>query len=273
MAAATWLVQVFAELRAGSFPPLIAFLTFYAIYSLDRVADLAADGATHPERARFSLRHARLLRGSALAAYALALVLAGRHGGWCIASALVPLAALLLYSFSFLPPSVARRVGFSRLKEVFVLKNVWVAGTLTATPVLLAAAAHGGVRAWAPVLATGAFLFGRMGVNVVMFDVRDEAGDGANGLRSVPVVLGRARTLRLLQGLNGLLALLALAVPLLGWARPGFALLGGSCLYAWAYLRRAEHREDLHFLCDVVVDGELLVLAGGVLLATLLAGT
>ena len=95
-------------------------------------------------------------------------------------------------------------------------------------------------------------------------------GDRANGLRTVPVVLGRARTLRLLHVLNGLLALLSLGVPLLGLARPAFVLLGASCAYAWAYLRRAGSTEDLHFLCDVVSDGEQLVLAGVVLLGTAL---
>ena len=44
--------------------------------------------------------------------------------------ALLPLAAVLLYSFRILPPAVARRVGFARIKEILVLKNVWVAATL-----------------------------------------------------------------------------------------------------------------------------------------------
>jgi 4-hydroxybenzoate polyprenyltransferase len=268
MAASTWMVQVFAGLPAEPLAPLITFLVIYSIYSLDRVTELDADSLTHPERARFSRRHARLIRGSALAAYALALALAGTRGGWSVAVTLLPLAALLLYSFPFLPRPVARRVGFSRLKEVLFLKNLWVAGTLTATSTLLAVVVHGGVREGAPLLAMAAFLLGRWLVNVILFDVRDEAGDRANGLRTVPVVLGRARTLRLLHGVNALLALLTLAVPLLGLARPAFALLGVSCLYAGAYLWRARSLEDLHFLSDVVSDGELGVLAGVVLLGT-----
>ncbi|WP_375769135.1 UbiA family prenyltransferase [Archangium gephyra] len=272
MAAAAWLAQVLAGLPAEPLPPLLTFLVIYAIYSLDRVTELHADRLTHPERASFSQRHARLIRGSAGAAYVLALVLAGSRGPWSVAVTLLPLAALLLYSFPVLPRAVARRVGFSRLKEVFVLKNLWVAATLAATPVLLAGVFHGGVGHSTPLLAIGAFLLGRWAINVILFDVRDEAGDRANGLRTLPVVLGRARTLRLLQGLNALLAVLAVAVPLLGLAPPRFALLGLSCPYAWAYLRQVERSRDIHFLCDVVSDGELLVLAGAVLLVTRLAG-
>ena len=238
-----------------------------AIYSLDRVAELDADALTHPERALFSRRHARWIRGAALGAYALALGLAGRRGMACVAVTLLPLLALLLYSFPVLPRAVARRVGFSRIKEVFVLKNLWVAGTLSVTPVLLAAVSHAGAREVVPLVALGLFLLGRWWVNVTLFDVRDEVGDGAQGLRTVPVVLGRARTVRLLQGVNVLLAVLVLAVPLLGLARPAFVLLGLSSLYAGVYLRQVHSTGDIHFLCDVVSDGELLVLAAGVLLA------
>jgi 4-hydroxybenzoate polyprenyltransferase len=272
MAASTWMVQVFAGLPTEPLPPLLSFLVIYAIYSLDRVTELDADHLTHPERARFSRRHARWLRGSALAAQALALGLSATRGAWSMAVTLMPLAALLVYSFPVLPRPVARLVGVSRLKEVFLLKNVWVAGTLTATSTLFAVVLHGSVPTWPPLLATTAFLLGRWTINVILFDVRDETGDRANGLRTVPVVLGRTKTLRVLHVLNGLLALLTVAVPLLGLARPAFVLLGVSCAYAWAYLRRAGFSEDLHFLCDVVSDGEQLVLAGVVLLGTSLPG-
>lgn len=274
MAASTWMVQVFAGLPSGPLAPLITFLAIYAIYSLDRVTELDADSLTHPERARFSQRYARWIRHSAFAAQALALGLAATRGAWSVAVTLMPLAALLLYSFPVLPRSVARRVGVSRLKEVFVLKNLWVAGTLTATSTLLPVVMHGGVPHWPPLLALTAFLLGRWAINVILFDVRDEAGDRANGLRTVPVALGRAKTLRLLHLINGALFVLTVAAPLLGWIRPAFALLAVSCAYAWAYLRRAASSsdDDLHFLCDVVSDGEQLVLAGGVWLGLALPG-
>jgi 4-hydroxybenzoate polyprenyltransferase len=267
VAASVWLVQVMARLPVEPISPLIAFLVMYAIYSLDRAAEAdAADRLTHPERARFCRRNARLMQGSALVAYGVALVLAGRQGAWSFAVALLPLAAVLLYSFPFLPASIARRVGFSRLKEVLVVKNVVVSATLAAVPTLLPVAAAGGAPDMAPVWTTGLFLFGRWWVNGVLFDVRDEAGDRANGIRTVPVVLGGERTLTLLHGVNTVLALVALVVPLFGLVPMGFALLGVSSLYAWGYLRRIASGGDVHFLCDVVSDGELLVLVGGLVL-------
>lgn len=269
MGAITLVVQVMAELPAEPLSPLIVTLAFYAVYSLDRAADAEDDRATHPERARFSRRNARRMRIASLAVYTLALGLAATRGAWAVAVALVPVAALLLYSFRVVPPGIARRLGFARIKEIFVLKNVWVAATLAGTATVLPIATAGAAPRGPAAAAMGGFLFGRWWINTLVFDLRDEAGDRANGLRTVPVVLGRARTLRLLHASNLALAGATLAVPLLGWARPLFALLAASSVYAWLYLRALAAGGDPHFLCDVVADGELLLLSAVVLLATL----
>lgn len=269
MGAITLVAQVMEELPAEAVSPLVVALAFYAIYTLDRAGDADADDLTHPERARFSRHNARRMRAASLAAYALALALAARRGGWAVAVALLPLAALLLYSFRIVPPRIARRVGFARIKEIFVLKNVWVAATLAGAATLLPIATAGDAPRWPAAAAMGGFLFGRWWINTLLFDLRDEAGDRANGLRTVPVVLGRARTLRLLHACNAALAAATLAVPLLGWARPLFALLAASSVYTWIYLRALAAGGDPHFLCDVVADGELLLLSALVLPATL----
>ncbi|HEX2202249.1 MAG TPA: UbiA family prenyltransferase, partial [Longimicrobium sp.] len=227
----------------------------------------------HPERARWARRHARRMRASAAAAYLGALALAGSRGLAAAAVALLPLAVVLVYSFPFVPAPLARRLGFRRLKEVLVVKNVVVALTLAATPVLLAAAARrGGPVPWTPLGAAGAFLFARWWINTVFFDLRDEAGDRENGVRTIPVVLGRAPTLRLLHATNALLGAGAVVAPAAGLAPPAFALLALGSVYAWAYLRRFARGGDPHFLCDVVADGEILVLAAVVLAARLLGG-
>ena len=267
MGAVTWVVQTMIGVAPEPVSPAIVALAFYAVYTLDRAADAGADARTHPERARFSQRNARRMRATAAAAYALAVGLAAGRGGWSVAVALLPLGAVILYSFPILPKVVARRVGYARVKEVPVLKNVWVAVTLAATTALLPVTIAGGAPRWTPVAAMGAFLFGRWWINGLFFDLRDEAGDRANGLRTVPVMLGRARTLRLLHGANALLGAATLAVPLLGGAPAGFALLAAGSVYTGGYLRACAAGGDPHFLCDVVADGELLVLSALVLAA------
>ena len=220
MGAITRVVQVMAGLPSDAIAPAVVFLAFYAIDSLDRAADAGSDAAAHPERARFSGRHAGVMRATALGAYAVAVGLAAMRGVASVGVALLPLAAVLAYSFPVVPAPLARRVGFRRLKEVFVVKNVVVAGTLSATATFLPVTVADQVPWVAPVLAMGGFLFARWMLNTILFDLRDEAGDRANGLRTIPVALGRARTLRLLHAANALLAIGIVAAPLLGAAPP-----------------------------------------------------
>lgn len=260
-ASMTWVAQVFAGLPMEPQAPLLAFLVFFSIYSLDRVGDMDADAQTHPERASFSRRHAHWLGVVAVTAYVVAVGLALRHNLATVVCTLLPFAVLLLYSFPVLPQAVARRVGFARLKEVFIVKNLVVAITLATTASLLPVTVAGALpRPW-ELLATWFFLLGRTFINVVAFDLRDEEGDRVNGVRTLPVILGSLGTLRWLHGVNGAMLVLTLGAPLLGLVWGGFAALAVSCLYTWGYLRAFPVTRDIHFLCDVIVDGELVVLA------------
>ncbi|HEX2207587.1 MAG TPA: hypothetical protein VHG93_07875 [Longimicrobium sp.] len=76
-----------------------------------------------------------------------------------MAVALLPMAAVLLYSVRVVPPEMARRVGFARITEVFVLKAVRAAVTLASTATFPAAAAMGG------------FLSGRWWIDTLVIDL------------------------------------------------------------------------------------------------------
>lgn len=266
-AVGVWIVQVLAGLPREPEPIVAVFLVFFAIYALDRVAEPDTDALNHPERERFARRHARKLLGLCAVAYGAALVLASRGGWGRVLILSLPLVAILLYSFPLVPRPLARWLGFSRLKEILVIKNMVMAGTFATTLV------------WAPVPAQGApvpqtlaalwvFLFVRFFINGVVFDMRDEHGDRLQGIRTIPVVLGGWRTRRLLHALNLALGVFLLAVPMLGLGTPAVAALAvGTPLTAW-YLWHFVQTQSLHFLCDVVVDGELYVAGLALLLVT-----
>jgi 4-hydroxybenzoate polyprenyltransferase len=266
-AVGVWIVQVLAGLPREPGPIMAVFLVFFAIYVLDRVAaEPDTDALNHPERERFARRHARKLLGLCAVAYGAALVLASRGGPGRVLILSLPLVAVLLYSFPFVPRSLARWLGFSRLKEILVIKNMVMAGTFATTLVLAPLPAQG-----APVPRTLAalwvFLFLRFFINSVVFDMRDEHGDRLQGIRTIPVVLG-VRTRWLLHALNLALGAFLLAVPVLGLGpRAAAALAVGTPLTAW-YLWYFVRTRSLHFLCDVVVDGELYVAGLALLLVT-----
>ena len=263
-----WIVQRVAGLPVELAPCLGAFLAFFSIYALDRVAaEPEADAINHPDRQRFSRRYARVLLGLAIGAYLLALVLGARAGVERFLVMLLPLAGVLVYSFPFVPRPLARWVGFRRLKEVLVIKNALVAGIFASTMTLAPIPAEGKVAA-GTLAVIWVFFFVRYFINAVVFDIRDEQGDRRCGIRTLPVVLGPDRTRRLLHGMNLALGIFLLLVPALGLAPPAFAALAvGTPLATW-YLNRTAQPGSMHFLCDVVVDGEMY-LAGLALLVTL----
>ncbi|MDY7228232.1 UbiA family prenyltransferase [Hyalangium rubrum] len=264
----TWMVQVLAGLPLSIEPCLSVFLVFFSIYTLDRVAaEPETDAINHPDRERFARRNARVLLGLAVAAYVGAIALAARGGVARVLVMLLPLAAVLVYSFPFVPRPWVRRLGFRRIKEILLAKNLVVAGTFAITLTLAAVPAEGVADPGKLALVCG-FLFLRYFINAVVFDIRDEHGDRLKGIPTLPVVLGPDRTRRLLHVLNGVLGLYLGIIPALGLAPLAFAALGiGTPLASW-YLNQTGQRESLHFLCDVVVDGELYV-AGLALLLTL----
>ncbi len=268
VAVGTWMMQWAAQLPVKLAPCLGTFLTFFSIYALDRVAaEPEADAINHPERDSFSRRNARVLLGLAIAAYVLALGLGAWESTERFLVMLLPLAGVLVYSFPFVPRPLARWLGFRRLKEVLVVKNALVASifastmTLAPIPVDYEVATSTFAVMWV-------FFFVRFFINSAVFDIRDEQGDRKCGIRTLPVVLGPERARQLLHGLNLALGAFVLLAPALEWAPPEFSVLAvGTPLTIW-YLNRTAQPGPLHFLCDVVVDGELY-LAGLALVATL----
>jgi 4-hydroxybenzoate polyprenyltransferase len=265
------MVQVLAGLPVSPQPTLAVFLVFFSIYSFDRVAaEPEVDALNHPERTRFARRNARQLLTLAITAYGLALLLSASGGPRRVLAVLLPMAALLVYSFPFVPRPLARRWGFRRLKEIFVVKNAVVACTFATTLTLVPLPAQG-APAMGPLVALWVFIFVRFFINAAVFDIRDEVGDRQHGIRTLPVVLGRARAVRVLQALNLALGVFLLAVPLLGLGPPACAALAVLTPYSVWYLRKLLQPGPLHFLCDVVVDGELYVAGAAVLLTLSLA--
>jgi 4-hydroxybenzoate polyprenyltransferase len=259
VAVGAWMVQRVAGLPVSLSPCLGVFLTFFSIYALDRVAaEPEVDAINHPERQRFSSRHARVLLGLAVAAYVIALVLGALEGLGRFLVMLLPLAGVLVYSFPFVPRPLARWLGFRRLKEILVIKNALVASIFASTITLAPIPAEGQV-ARGSLAVLWVFFFVRGFINTVVFDMRDEQGDRRHGIRTLPVALGPERTRRLLHGLNLALGIFLLLAPALGLAPPAFSLLAvGTPLATW-YLNRTAQEGSMHFLCDVVVDGEVYV--------------
>ncbi len=105
------------------------------------------------------------------------------------------------------------------------------------------------------------FMCSRSIANVIFFDLKDMKGDMARGLKTLPALVGKKRTIQFLYVLNviGFLPLLAGifigAIPLFGLA---LLLL---MVYSFYYLRRAETAGDMELraVSYTLADAEFIV--------------
>lgn len=181
--------------------PIVAGLLTFAIYGNDRVADVETDQQTTPARAAFVKRYHRLLYTVSAVAYGLAVALAVLGGPAAFALALVPGIVWLGYAQSVLPSFGGAR----RLKEIFVLNSVLVAGAWALVIVFLPLAfASGQVTPDAGIVFL--FFFLATFVNVEIPNVRDRVGDREIGVKTLPVVFGVEGTRYALYAVTALVA-------------------------------------------------------------------
>lgn len=217
----------------------IVFLMVFSVYSLNKLTDLKEDAVNMPERLRFLGGHKKLVLCYSLAAYILAILLAFMVTPLAVLIVLVPLVANLVYG-SRLHPSVPR------FKDIPVMKNLFVASIWAICATLLPALY---IHAWNIVAAVFIFILAKSFINTVLYDIRDVEGDRENGVRTIPVLLGKKRTVCMLLLLNSALLLL---VSFAGSLQP-IAL--AMILYGYAYILYFRERRD-PLVLDFFVDGE-----------------
>lgn len=168
-------------------------LMAFAIYASNKLVD-AEDEMNAPARARFVARYRRELAAATGVATVLALGLAATAGPLALALTLLPAVAAVAYSVRL--PVVDRRlkdvlgastllVAVSWALPTVALPIVWVDGAFTATA---------GVAF--------AFYLVQTAVAFEVRNVRDVAGDRAEGVRTLPVVFGTASTRRFLYAVD-----------------------------------------------------------------------
>ncbi|MCX6695654.1 MAG: UbiA family prenyltransferase [Candidatus Altiarchaeota archaeon] len=253
-------------------PLFIIFLVTFAGYTFNRFTD-KEDGISHPKRTDYIKGHGHVLFLVAAISYGTAILLSGMANVQALFMTLLPGIAILLYSLEWIPTrktNLSRvqkisRIGMiRRIKEIHVMKNVFVAFIWSITVVFLplsylkdglSVPEYGVLFMWV-------FFFGRFLVNTVVFDLKDIDGDRRHNIRSLPVTLGYERTRDIMVWVNAAVFLLTTAVIFLGYL-PGVMHIPNvfSAVYAYLYLRYLRNKVNVHFMCDVFVDGEYIIMA------------
>lgn len=234
-------------------PVPVAFVvvaTFLA-YGLNRHWDRLEDATNLPGRRAFLHRHGRGLLAVGAIGYLAALGVAGLRRPWLVPLGLVPPVAVWLYSVW-------------GLKRRLLLKNLVVGVVWGAIPVGMAL--YHGVARWPAVVVLALLVAALLTLAAAVFDIKDVAGDRAEGIRTIPLVYGIRRTKIAAAVALGFVAVgTIIATVHLEWR---FAILLAYLPYVGGYLHGANPDRGPLFY-GLVIDGEHVAVG---ILATLLLG-
>lgn len=241
----TYVGYVLLEEQPRILTCLIVFLISFSVYSLDKIADLDKDVVNMPQRRGFLYRRKRLVLSCSLVAYALAFLLTLSSTPAALPIVMIPLVANALYGMKPLPM-------VPRLKDIPVMKNVVVASTwaliTTMMPVLSA-----GSLGMLNIFVVGYFMFVKTFIDTVLYDMRDVEGDRLNGVRTIPVMMGKRKTTAILLAANSTLLSL---LPLMHWDVKLFAAI--LIAYGFGYIIYFMEKID-PLVLDFLVEGEWMI--------------
>ena len=244
------MVVIFGFVLYGSrlLPELLiaAFLVTFAVYGLNKVTDQMEDAINRPEALpKAPNYYVALSIASMTAGFLIGLF----DGAFYFAVLLTPIALGVIYS-------VRISKSIPRLKEIVGVKSLVVALSWALTGCLL----PDSIQAAKPEAASiiFAYIFIRVFVGTVLFDVLDKKGDLATGVKTIPIKLGKTRTKVLLLLLNTIGVLLVVYCLLKGLFAPFIPALLFGVVYGyfaiWFFLRANCNR----FIASLMLDAEWL---------------
>ena len=225
---------------------LASSLLTFAVYNLNKLTDLKEDSVNVPERAGFIEKNKHSVIFAVVASYIAALSLSFLQNPFAIFIILFPFCTGIVYSI---------KISNFRLKDITGIKNIVVALPWAVIGTFLPLAVS--FRDFIIILLIFYFVFTKLFINTVLFDVRDIEGDKINMVRTIPVTFGMKKTKNLLLILNSTL------IPWLA-----FSYLSGffhQYLFVFIFAIAYGYWYILHFCkegikigksLDLLVDGE-----------------
>ena len=228
----------------------------FAMHNLNRYSGSGLGRFSDPLRERFWRRFGVHLFTISWLALLFSLWLAYRYPGYSFPILAVMSVLGVLYSVRFIPRVVAEIIGVKRLKEIPGSKTFFVA--MAWAFVIVVVPLYGRGEAWSQASrAAFSFVLLLVYVRSALYDVFEVQGDRIVGKETLPVCIGRDKTLKLLYALMLILALLLAGGPLSGAMPVTWAALLPAVAYlfavAWLYDReKLSYSSRLEFAVDSV---------------------
>jgi 4-hydroxybenzoate polyprenyltransferase len=225
------------------------------VYNLNKITDKKEDMINNPQRVDL-IRTIENHTGIALSigAYILALVIGILTKQiLSITILLLPLWVAILYSVPLAP-------GLPRLKDIFFAKSLSVALGMSLSIFLLLYIFYPQPNI---LLIWVSFLFIKLFINTVLFDVRDLDGDKKTGIKTIPVTWGIRKTKNFLLLLNSLLIIWIFIIIYLNLFLMALPIIIFSVIFDyWSIQHFCKVPTVKVHNYDIVVDGEWIFLCG-----------
>lgn len=225
---------------------VIVYLIFYVSYSYNRLKEFKKDFLTNFNRTKHIERYIKYIPLINFIFILIIIIILFYNDDFN--SFIFGLTILL---FGYLYTDFFKEV----TKKVAGFKNFYVAFVWATLVIFLAF--YYNIFLSIPLLLLFIFVFLRWLLNTIFFDLKDIDTDKKDNLQTVPVLLGRRKTLVILQNIN-MLSLVPIIIGVYENIFPFFALsLCVFYFYSFYYLRRARKNEvNIQKLSYVMVDGE-----------------
>lgn len=232
---------------------LAAYLFTYASYTLNRMVEWRQDQASNPLRAEHMASKGRYGPMIVALCYSGTFLIAFYANLNFFTALLLPL--LLSYFYNVGSHRFKTVFGASKLKEKFLVKNLVVSAGWGLVPMLVLLYYEGPLTITLVALFT--FIFFRTLVNTIFSDMKDTKADSAEGIKTIPILFGLARTRRLLLALNTVAGLTALGMTYVGLLPPAAYAVNLVTIYGYFYILMSRASNvNLSFLSDFAAEME-----------------
>ncbi len=222
----------------------------YSVYGINKITDTEADQLNAPERSDLISGHEKLFKYTIVSAYVLAVIIGLLYGWKVLLILLFPLLAGMIYSIKITPR-------IPRLKDIFEVKSLIVALSWTVGNTFLPVVGYD-INTMVILLIFYLF-FIKSFINTVLFDLMDVEGDRETGTRTIPVVMGKLHTIKLLLVLNSTLLIMVHISMVYGLFQILIIPLIFCIIYGYSYILYFSRNKN-RLQMDILVDGEWILI-------------
>lgn len=256
-ASLTFVVITLTGIKQDAIAVLVPALLFFSIYSFERKIDMEANMINDPNRTLFVKRHYKKMYIFATIAYIVALLLAYEKSFIAFLISLIPIIGMVLYDVKLIPKRL--NVKYRRFKDIPLGKNV-VISLVVSTTIVLFPYFYISSFSFQLALMLWTFIFFRVFINSIAFDIGDVEGDRKEKIKTLPILLGVDKVRKLLSTLNFMVMIIFALATLIGILPNTMHIVN---LFFWAYAQHYIRKCDkMHpDIQNFVIDGENIFVA------------